>query len=117
MARKQARKEIKNAIAEAENKAENQIEKCKKRKRLMSDVQMAITMAANKLKTSPQLQKELGLSESQYNKRLKLIKQGPCRRVRVVVRCDDCSSFLYVFDKIILPKFDKQCDCDRPDEC
>jgi len=74
-------------------------------------VEMAVYMAAHKLKTSPEAQKEVGLSESQYNKRCRLIEKGKCRKVSVVVRCQDCCRFLFRFEDFKLPVLDMECGC------
>ena len=72
---------------------------------------MDVYMATSGLKASPECEKELQLSRSQYNKRIKLIKEGPHRVVEVTVRCGTCCRFLYRFDNIVLPLGDKTCDC------
>ena len=84
-------------------------------KRARSDVEAVVYMAANNMKTSQEAQEELGLSKSQYNKRLRLIKRGEHRHVRIIVRCETCCRWLYGFDHIPLPTFGKKCDCDCND--
>ena len=116
------------ATATKENTVNKNLHRPKKRRRehskpkpkikpevkVQNDVEAAIFLAANKLKTSPDVQEHLGLSVSQCNKRIKLIKKGaPTRKVSVTVRCErrDCSCLLYRFDCLELPWFDKKCDC------
>ena len=81
------------------------------KKRQRSDVEMAVYMAASGLKTSPECEEELHLSRSQYNKRIKFLKQGPHRVVEVTVRCGTCCRFLHRFTDVVLPLGDKCCDC------
>lgn len=90
---------------------------CKQRKKKMrSDVEAAVFLATKNLKTSPDVQTDLGLSQSQTNKRIRTIKQGRhrLRTVSVVVRCHDCCRYLWRFENIKLPcGDDKPCDCDE----
>ena len=69
-----------------------------------------IYMAANGLKRSPEAQKELGLPKSQFNKRIRLIKEGEKKTVQVSVRCTCCPKIILWFSHQLS---DVSCECDE----
>ena len=81
-------------IAEFISKTGAEIDRKQGKKKLRSDVEAAVFLATKNLKTSPEVQNELSLSESQVpvNRRIRTIKKGACRlrMVSVVVRCQVC---------------------------
>ena len=108
----EAEREVEDFCAKA--KAKFAADQARKKQRCMrSDVEAAIFMAANALASSPENQSEIGLSKSQYCKRVQQIKAGPHRTVVVSVRCQDCSRYLRRITDIVIPLFDMKCDCDH----
>ena len=99
--------------AEAEKEADEFVKKCAQKhaqKRHRDDVKTAIYMAANGLKRSPEAQNELGFSKSQFNKRIRLIKEGEKKMVKVCVRCTCCSKIILWFSHQLS---DVSCECDE----